>query len=502
MFLFSGWQERRTRAKAMTPEEASWQELLDKVRKGLTVRTDSRQIRPGDVFVAISGAARDGAAFVPEALQRGASHIIWTGASSLPSGGEAVFIHRTNPRSALAELAREHFNTAHHTLKVIGLTGTNGKTTVSYLVEHLLASAGLKVGVLGTISYRWPGFNLDAPLTTPDSWKLHELLANMEKSDVDVAVMEVSSHALDQERVAEVDFEAAVWTNLTQDHLDYHPDMESYYTTKSRLFHEHLSIGKTGIINFDDPYGRRLLAGYSPVLGFGLEDPGLITYPALKGTLTSSTAKGLEMTMRLDDRSWKLASPLVGRHNASNLLAAQAVGLTLGLRPRDLRCLSEAPQVPGRLQRVPNSQGLDILVDYAHTPDALVNVLTTLKELPFRRLIVVFGCGGNRDRAKRPLMAQAVAAHADLAVLTSDNPRDEDPAAIMEDALPGLKGAKSSLAIVDRAEAIEHGVKIMEPGDVLLIAGKGHEDYQEVSGEFRHFSDVEEAQKALVERGG
>lgn len=384
-------------------------------------------------------------------------------------------------------------------MKLVGITGTNGKTTVSYLIERLLSSSDFKVGVIGTVSYRWPGFEQEAPLTTPGCWQLHELISRMTAAGVDVAIMEVSSHALDQMRVAGLNFDAAVITNVTQDHLDYHGDMETYFKAKCLLFKHYPNALKRGIINFDDPYGRRLLECYSPSIGFGLDESCASGGESLCGEMISCTGHGMQLQMTFSGQSWVIESDLIGRHNGSNLLAAQAVGLHLGLTPKQMDVFAEFDGVPGRLERVRNNKGLNIFVDYAHTPDALENVLRTLKDLNFKRVITVFGCGGDRDRAKRPLMAEAACRYSDVAVLTSDNPRTEDPLRIIDDVRPGLKGCETTIEDPDRASAIRKAVAEMTAEDVLLVAGKGHETYQIIGTEKRDFSDAAEVSKAIKE---
>ncbi|WP_285905391.1 UDP-N-acetylmuramoyl-L-alanyl-D-glutamate--2,6-diaminopimelate ligase [Pseudodesulfovibrio pelocollis] len=504
MFLFSGsHSEKKTKRGAM-----EFDALLKEAAKGLVVRTDSRKILPGECFVAMPGTSVRGMDYIPGALDRGAAYIVAPASArdlvAPVAEKRAMVAYHENPAVALGELARAHFHLPDRDLKLVGVTGTNGKTTTTYIIEHLLAATGLKVGVLGTVSYRWPGFSMNAPLTTPDCWMLHELLFNMKKADVDVAVMEVSSHALDQYRVAGLDFDAGVLTNVTQDHLDYHGDMETYFRAKSRLFTGCLRQGRSGIINYNDPYGRRLLATLDGGVGYGIGDASIVTHevgdkPMVQGRILSLTGQGMEIETSYKGKSWTVQSPLIGAYNAMNLLAAQAVGLQLGLNCKDMRALKDFAGVPGRLERVINDQGLDIFVDYAHTPDALENVQHTLKSLDFKRLITVFGCGGDRDRAKRPLMARAVARYADVAVLTSDNPRSERPEAIMDDARPGLARAAQVIEHPDRQTAITLAVAEMEPGDVLLIAGKGHEDYQQIAGTTIHFSDREAALKAIEE---
>jgi UDP-N-acetylmuramoyl-L-alanyl-D-glutamate--2,6-diaminopimelate ligase len=387
-------------------------------------------------------------------------------------------------------------------MQVIAITGTNGKTTITYLLEGLLKAAGRKVGVLGTVSYRWPGTSIEASLTTPGCWRLHELFARMSADGVDSVVMETSSHALHQKRVAGLEFDAAVLINLTQDHLDYHGGFEDYYQAKKLLFADYPRVDKFKAANADDPYGLRLLSELPDAVGFTLADAKAPGNRMLKGEIVSLTGKGVSLRMEFEGKCWTLDSGLVGAHNASNLMAAQAVGLGLGLGPADMQALAPFTGVPGRLERVLNDQNLDIFVDYAHTPDALVNVLGALRALNFSRVITVFGCGGNRDRTKRPLMAQAVAKLSDVAVLTSDNPRFEDPLAIIADVRPGLEHAPAGLTVIeepDRYKALLKAVGLMRQGDALLVAGKGHEDYQLI-GDVKHpFSDVEAVSRAIRE---
>ena len=503
MFLFSG--SHNARKKTLNMRVETFEQLLELVRKGLMVRTDSREVLPGEAFVAMPGVHVRGNAFVGDAVARGAEYVVTDLGGGWDADDRPTVIRHENPALALGELARAYFGTDRRTMKCVGITGTNGKTTTSYILEHLLAASGLKVGVLGTVTYRWPGFNLDASMTTPDCWMIHNLLSNMEKSDVDVVVMEVSSHALQQQRVAGLEFDVAVLSNLTQDHLDYHGDMEHYFQAKSRLFRDFLCEGGCGVINHDDPFGARLLADQPAAIAYGLGPYEEEDTPVLRGRIDSATRRGLSLGQEFGGKSWTIESPLIGTHNAYNLLAAQAAGLALGMSHKDMRRLSGFAGVPGRLQRVPNEHDLDIFVDYAHTPDALENVQRALRELDIDRLITVFGCGGDRDRTKRPLMARAVAAYADLAVLTSDNPRTEDPTAIITDALPGLSESGRSPQViveVDRQTAITQAVSLMQPGDCLLVAGKGHEDYQIVGTEKRHFSDVEAVQTAIRETRG
>jgi UDP-N-acetylmuramoyl-L-alanyl-D-glutamate--2,6-diaminopimelate ligase len=302
--------------------------------------------------------------------------------------------------------------------------------------------------------------------------------------------MEVSSHALDQDRVAGLTFSAAAFTNLTQDHLDYHKDMESYFQAKRKLFTRYLAASGRAVVNFDDPYGARLAATLPGCVGYGLGTftPG--NWRPLLGEIRRHDGAGMTLSVFFEGATWEVASPLIGRHNAQNLLTAMGVGLALGLSPADMRALSGFGGVPGRLERVDNARGLHVFVDYAHSPDALENVLRAVREVTAGRLFVVFGCGGDRDRTKRPLMGAAVSRYADVAVLTSDNPRHEDPVAIMADARPGLSGAARVLEDPDRRAAIASALDEMGPDDVLVVAGKGHEAYQQIGDEKLPFHDA------------
>ncbi len=475
-------------------------ELLSMVGRGLMVRTDSREVQPGEVFVLMPTAGDKSGDFLGDALSHGAGWVVVGEGQPVPGDMSAGLVRVPDTADALGMLAEAHFRTREQAMQVIGVTGTNGKTTVAYLLEGLLTACGRNVGVLGTVAYRWPGTVIESNLTTPGCWRLHELFSRMSEAGVDTVVMETSSHALHQKRVAGLEFDAAVLTNLTQDHMDYHHDFESYYQAKNLLFGTYPRLDKHKAANADDPYGLRLLSEYPDALGFTLKG----ARPAggnqmLRGDLVECTPRGLTLRMEWEGKCWSLKSGLVGAHNASNLLAAQAVALGIGLGPADMQPLASFTGVPGRLQRVANERDLDIFVDYAHTPDALINVQRALRDAGFKRLITVFGCGGNRDKTKRPLMARAVAEQADVAVLTSDNPRFEDPLAIIADARPGLAEAKQVVENPDRYAAIREAVSIMRPGDALLVAGKGHEPYQLINGVKHPFSDVEAVSRAIHE---
>ena len=482
--------------------------LVNLVQKGgLPVCTHSARVEPGSVFVCLPPALpahkQEGAPgseqFLPQVMEKEPLAVVLPeSAAHLAAryGNTATrFVLCPSPRKALGMLASAFCGTDRLCPKAIAVTGTNGKTTETYLLEHILAQKGQSVGIMGTVEYRWPGHHEESSLTTPGCLELHGLLGTMRDAGVDTVVMEVSSHAIDQERVAGVDFAAALFTNLTQDHLDYHAGFEDYFATKSRLFAPVSAgglplDGKAGACNADDPWCRRLLEQYPQYIGYGL-DPANRAPGArhLSGTLVSMSPEGMRLAMEFEGQKWEIASHLVGGFNASNLLGAQALGLAMGLMPADFACLAEFYGVPGRLERIANPCGLSLFVDYAHTPDALVKAQTALRQAGFARIITVFGCGGNRDNTKRPLMGKAVAEHADVAVLTSDNPRKEDPEAIMDMVMPGLAGCAEVHREGDRRKALALGLSLLGPGDALLVAGKGHEPYQ-IIGETKYpFSD-------------
>ena len=408
-------------------------------------------------------------------------------------GADCAVAATENVRAALGALARAYYGGKGYP-QVVAITGTNGKTTETYLLEALFRALGRKVGVVGTVSYRWPGHEEDAPLTTPGCLALHAMLAQMRAAGADVAFMEVSSHALDQERVAGIDFSAALLTNVTQDHLDYHKTMDEYFAAKLRLFLPEKQGGvpldaKACAVNADDPYGVRVLALRDDMIGYGLNEPPAAVKRHLRGRILSMSPAGVELSMSFEGRTWSVRSPLVGGFNVMNLLGAQAMGLAMGLRPEDFSALTSFTGVSGRLERVVGKDGLNVFVDYAHTPDALIKAIDALRSAGFARVVTVFGCGGNRDRTKRPLMGEAVASLSDVAVLTSDNPRDEEQEAIIADVMPGLARCPEVVVEPDRKKALALAVAMLSPDDALLVAGKGHETYQLIKGVKYPFSD-------------
>jgi UDP-N-acetylmuramoyl-L-alanyl-D-glutamate--2,6-diaminopimelate ligase len=467
---------------------------------------DSRQVRPGGLFLALRGVHQDGHRYLGAAVDRGAAALVlenW--APGIPAETTQILV--PDSREALALLGACFYGYPARRLRLIGVTGTNGKTTTSYLVEAVLKSAGIKTGVLGTIEYRCGDRTWPAPVTTPESLDLHYYLAEMVREGATHVVMEVSSHALEQGRCRGLAFEVGLFTNLTQDHLDYHRDMESYYQAKAKLFGDYLKgtparPESLAVINRDDPFGERLwMETTVPRRDFSLHQDA--AYQALE---IRSGFRGNEVRIRTPRGVFELHSPQLGRHNVYNLLAAWAVGEALGLPGETIRRgLASLQRIPGRMELVPNPQGLAILVDYAHTPEALRFVLLSLRELTSHRIITVFGCGGDRDSAKRPIMGQIAGDLSHLAVITSDNPRTEDPLEIIAQIEAGLvedghrrydPGVLSRLPeqpgyclIPDRREAIARAVQWAGSDEVLLIAGKGHETYQLLGDRVLPFDD-------------
>jgi len=471
---------------------------------------DSRRVASGGAFFAMRGSAVDGHQFIDDALARGAAAIFMEEDRALPDGVAGVVVE--NARRAMALATAEFFGDPTAAMRTIGVTGTNGKTTVTYLIESILRAAGCHPAVLGTVNYRFGETQLPAPHTTPESVDLLQTVADFQALGADSLVMEVSSHALDQQRVEGVHFAVGIFTNLTPEHLDYHGDMENYFASKRRFFTE-LVPGGDGrpVINIDDPYGARLADELPAALTCGQSAGAQIRPREVRLSLA-----GIEGAVCTPSGDFTLRSPLLGQFNLQNLLCAAGAGIALGLAPETIGAgLATATLVPGRLERIENDREALVLVDYAHTGDALEKVLTTLRDLSPRRIITVFGCGGDRDRRKRPIMGEVVARLSTLSVLTSDNPRTEDPLAILEEIRQGTQrvhpfewsrteaesmAGSGFVTIPDRREAIEFAVSLLKAGDLLLVAGKGHEDYQIVGREKRHFDDREELRRALAGR--
>ena len=474
----------------------------------------SQEVKEGNLFAAMRGLRADGKKFVPEALSRGACALLVEEAAE---GVPVTQIVVPRVREALAQMASAFFGEPSLSLTVIGLTGTNGKTTTSYLLESILAEAGKKVGVVGTVNYRYAGRTQPAATTTPESLDLQRLLAGMREALVTHAVLEVSSHALDMQRVKGCDFDVALFTNLTRDHLDYHGSLEAYFRAKERLFTEVLRESRKknrfAVINVDDPRGADLCrSAAGAILRYGVRTRGEI-YPKR----FSRDLDGIRADVVTPRGALEIASPLIGLHNLANILAAVGAAEALEIPAEAIvRGVEKMARVPGRLDRVPGGEGIRIFVDYAHTPDALERALETLRSAGPARLFVIFGCGGDRDRGKRPVMGRAAAQGSDFAVATSDNPRTEDPAKILEEIEEGIRetgcprltpedlaaGGKRRgyWSFPTGAKRFRRRSGAARPGDVILIAGKGHEDYQILGARRIHFDDREEALTALRSR--
>jgi UDP-N-acetylmuramoyl-L-alanyl-D-glutamate--2,6-diaminopimelate ligase len=446
----------------------------------------------GILFVAIRGNVVDGHEFIQDAITNGANAVVTEDPSCVDAS--ATFIVVKDARAALARLSSRFFGEPSQNLRLLGVTGTNGKTTITYLLESMSRQAGLVPGVVGTVEHRFNEQRLESSNTTPESYDLQKLLRQMVDGGVNVCAMEVSSHALTLERVVGCHFDGAIFTNLSPEHLDFHGEMETYFESKVRLFREHLAYStKHGVfaaINADDPYGQRLAADVNHyVLRYSLGGKAEVVAEDVVCTFD-----GIEMKVRTPAGQFDCSSKLLGRFNAQNILAAVAGGLGLGLPLKAIKeGIEKVIAVPGRLEKVENSRDILALVDYAHTPDALEKVLSHTRELSKAskgRLIVVFGCGGNRDRAKRPLMGKTAVRLADVVIVTSDNPRNEDPDAIIQEIFSGIDNRPCEV-IPDRKTAIKRAVGIARAGDIVVVAGKGHENYQIVGGERRHFDDRE-----------
>ena len=487
--------------------------VSDDVGRAITdVAYDSRTVVPGAVFVALKGLRADGVAFARQALERGAAAIV---AEQPPSPGLGFGEPGPPPadvgvpwavvkdaRLALAQIAAAFFRHPSAEMQVVGITGTNGKTTTAYLLSSIFEAAGIRCGVLGTVGYRIGDELREATRTTPEAPDVQRLLREMVDRGCGACAMEVSSHALALHRVDETRFAAAVFTNLTRDHLDFHEDMEGYFQAKRRLF-EMLPRDSPSLLNVDDPRGASLAEIAGRPVTFAIGKPADIVPGPLSFSLD-----GLTFDVRTPRGALHVKSKLVGRPNVYNILAAVAAGVALDV-PFDAieRGVHVLAAVPGRFQIVSSdTDGVTVVVDYAHTDDALRNLLETARPLATGRLITVFGCGGDRDRTKRPLMGAVAGRLSDFIIVTSDNPRSEDPNRIIEEIQRGITpdtrrhSGQRLLAIVDRREAIDKAIELAQPGDVVLVAGKGHEKYQVIGEQLLPFDDVAVAREALAKR--
>ena len=487
---------------------------------------DSRAVKKADIFFALPGARTDGHDFAPQAVEQGAAAVVLERKIALPTNATWVRVH--NIRRTMGLWAAKFFAYPSRRLCLVGVTGTNGKTTVTYLLESVFSVAGKVPGVIGTINYRYRDQALPAHHTTPESVDLQALLAKMVQSGVESVSMEVSSHALELERVRGMEFDVALFTNLSRDHLDFHGDMERYYSAKSRLFTDYLPASskkkKFAVVHGADPKGQELLNKVRKVgletLSYGRGNEWDVHPLEVEGNL-----EGLRGKISVKGKEIGFASQLIGAANLENILGAAGVGFALGLPPDVIaEGIGRLRAVPGRLEKIKNDLGISVFVDYAHTPDALERVLQGLRPLTRRRLVALFGCGGDRDRGKRPLMGEIAGHLSDLLVLTSDNPRSEEPHRILVEIeagvqktglkkfrVPGfefrdsklrtqnseLKTERGYFVEPDRRAAIGLALRLARAGDLILIAGKGHEDYQLVGSQRLHFDDREVAKQEL-----
>jgi UDP-N-acetylmuramoyl-L-alanyl-D-glutamate--2,6-diaminopimelate ligase len=464
------------------------------------ITDDSRAVVSGSLFVAVKGERVDGHGFIGQAIKAGAVGVI--AQSSVPSG-TLPFVQVADSRKALGLLGSQFHGNPSARLKLIGVTGTNGKTTTTYLCKALLEGVGQRVGLIGTVAYQIGQESLPASHTTPGALDLQELLSKMVESGLTAAVMEVSSHALALDRTSGCEYDMALFTNLTQDHLDFHHTMDEYFEAKLRLFTGMAGgqkAGKRAFVNMDDPHGSAVLAACPvPVWSYAIQNQADLraerVHLSLAGTTFSAATPAGTFTVE---------SKLVGEHNVYNLLAAIGVALQEGATPDQIcEATTRITNVPGRFERVYSGQDFTVVVDYAHTEDALLRLLTAARTLKAGRIITVFGCGGDRDRGKRPKMGRAAVEYSDVVVLTSDNPRTEDPMAILREVEVGVRDALARRGHVqyhlvpDRREAIGAAIREAQGGDMVLIAGKGHEDYQIIGTKKFHFDDREVAREAI-----
>ena len=456
---------------------------------------DSRAVQPGFLFFALPGEKTDGGLYVEDAARRGAVAVVHENGMRLPR--ELADVSVDGARRAMADLSAEFYGNPSAKLQIVGVTGTNGKTTATFMIRDVLRAAGLDCGLIGTIQYEFGGRLISAARTTPESLDLQRMFFESHQAGCRAVAMEVSSQGLAAERLRGTRFAAAVFTNLSVDHLDFHKTMEAYFDAKKRLF-DALPPAAPAIVNVDDPYGRRLAA-----------EPGLAGRLVTYGFAPAAMVRALDLRLSETGSSFRATTPwgetrvelaLAGRFNAMNALSAMAACGALGV-PLDAMATAFAKMsaVPGRLERIADPKGRHVFVDYAHTEDALRNVLQTLRESSPGRLICLFGCGGNRDRSKRPRMGAAVSEFADYAVVTSDNPRNEDPLAILDEILAGMDRSKPHLVESDRGQAIRAALRAARAGDTVLVAGKGHEPYQEIAGRMLHFDDREAVREAIAE---
>ena len=439
-----------------------------------SIADDSRKVTPMSLFVAQKGHTFDATQFIPKAIEKGARVIVSKNTAE-PAGlsGDILYLQVEDTLAVLKEIALRFYGNPSQRIHTIGITGTNGKTTVSYLIESILHQSELGCGVIGTVNYRIGERILPAQNTTPGLLDNQKLFHQLRHEGIEYCVMEVSSHALDQGRVDLIDYKTAVFTNLTSDHMDYHQTREKYFAAKSILF-TRLSPEATSVINIDDAYGMKLLSKTgSKIITYGIEQKAEVWADDIELNLS-----GTQFKVNTPQGQMLIRTPLVGYYNVYNLLAAISVGISIGLNLDKIkRGVESLKNVPGRLEKIECGQDFTILVDYAHTQDALENVLSTLRQTSDARIILVFGCGGDRDRSKRPTMGAVASQMADISIVTSDNPRSEEPEAIIDEIIEGFENDNYKV-IVNREEAIHYALSLAKKGDIVLVAGKGHENYQ------------------------
>ena len=470
------------------------------------LRYDSRRVEANDVFFAWKGAKTDGHDYVAEVCDKGAAAVVLEN-PSFAIGRGSTFIEVESARRTMATMSATFFGRPDRALKMVGVTGTNGKTTTTFILKHLLTEPKVPVGLIGTVRYEIGERILPAARTTPESLDLHGLLSQMKAGGCRTTVMEVSSHALEQGRVEPIQFQVGVFTNLTQDHLDYHESMENYFAAKALLFTNLDREKEPGIavINADDAYGLRLIKllshGGVRVIAYTLQNKSDAEIEARDVVFS---AMGTQGKLRIGEETYDFTLPLIGSYNVANALAAVGGALALGIAPHVIvERLRNTPQVPGRLEKFVSADGVTVVVDYAHTDDAVRKALTVLRGITKGRLIAVLGCGGNRDAVKRPLMARAAVECVDHAIFTADNPRNENVELILNHMEAGVADAQFQgkyERLTDRRQAIAHALALAQPGDVVCIAGKGHETTQEIAGQYHPFDDRLVAQEFLARR--
>ncbi|MBN2695500.1 UDP-N-acetylmuramoyl-L-alanyl-D-glutamate--2,6-diaminopimelate ligase [bacterium] len=465
-----------------------------------SITTDSRKITKGTLYIAVRGFQSDGHNFIEDAIKKGANFIV---CEEIPEFYEkypdTVFIEVENSRKESATISSTFFNNPSDSMEIIGITGTNGKTSTTYILESIFSTYGKKVGVIGTIGYKIGAELYPLEHTTPDSLQLSEIFDKMRNFGVEVVLMEVSSHALSLWRAYGVSFSTAIFTNLTQDHLDFHKDMESYYQAKKLLFSQYKKNDKIEIINIDDSYGERLFNELKNETPLNLKSFGVKSGDYIAKNIDLTLSKTVFDIFYQENYILTIETELIGFYNVKNIVGAVSVALEMGISPNIVeKALKDMKRVPGRLESVPNGKNLSVFIDYAHTPDAIENVLSTIKPLTKGKEIVVMGAGGDRDKTKRPLMSLAALPYADLIILTSDNPRTENPESILDYLEEPLKThSEKYIRISSRKEAIERALLLMTPQDSLVICGKGHENYQIIGTQKHYFSDLDTVKEFL-----